>query len=129
MRSVGARQFPVSSDGKFVGTMNAPDIDRSVAKYGHDPSSLNVEDCMSPPTFHCHPNQSISEVLALMEQQSLNHIAVVDDDLTLIGIASRARLKRAINTPTTAPTSEAPMDEMRPHAPGEPKSERRAAAS
>lgn len=84
-------------DAIFVADAGAPfaeDLRRVAA--------LTAGELMTSPVFNIRATASLSQLATLMIEERVNPVPVVDDDLTLIGIVSRADLVRVIARLETA---------------------------
>jgi CBS domain-containing protein len=90
MRSMDANAWPVVEGRKLVGTVDHPDPDRQASSHGHDPSTTKVGDTMTRDPFFCYEDQDASDAQRLMIERNLNHLPVVDRDMRIVGILSRA---------------------------------------
>jgi CBS domain-containing protein len=86
MRSLHAEKFPVATGDKLVGTVEGRYPDRQAAKFGHDPAGTRVAESMTRRTFYCFEHQTVEEARAIMRENGLRHLPVVDGDLHIIGI-------------------------------------------
>jgi CBS domain-containing protein len=58
--------------------------------------AITAEDLMTSPVFNILPTATLTELATLMMQENVNPVPVVNDDLELIGVVSRADLVRFI---------------------------------
>jgi CBS domain-containing protein len=58
--------------------------------------AITAEDLMTSPVFNILPTATLSELATLMRQENVNPVPVVNDNLELIGLVSRADLVRYI---------------------------------
>lgn len=58
--------------------------------------AVTARDLMTAPVYNIRASASLSQLATLMIEQRVNPVPVVDDDLNLIGIVSRADLVRVI---------------------------------
>lgn len=58
--------------------------------------ATTAEDLMTSPVFNILPTATLTELATLMRQENVNPVPVVNDDLDLIGLVSRADLVRFI---------------------------------
>mgnify|MGYP006428639899 CR=1 FL=1 len=84
-KSIGA--LIVLVDGKLVGILSERDYARKVALEGRDENTTLVRDIMSPKVITVHPEQTIQECMALMEDHHIRHLPVVEKE-RVIGIIS-----------------------------------------
>lgn len=62
-----------------------------------------VQDCMTPKTVCCHPEDSVDRAVDLMEENQVRRIPIVDQDNRIRGIVSMADIVRRskVNDETT----------------------------
>ena len=82
--------LPVSDDGKIVGIVTDRDIAIRGVAAGLDPKTSSVEDVMTREVFSCNIDDSIEDACALMEDEQVRRLVVLDDDEQLVGIVSLA---------------------------------------
>ena len=90
MRSAEANAWPVAEGRKLVGVIDCPDPDRKVGGRGHDPRTTRVGDTMTREILFCYEDQDAAEAQRIMTEQGLNHLPVVDREMRIVGIISRA---------------------------------------
>ena len=69
--------------------------------------ATTAEELMSSPVFNILPTATLTELATLMRQENVNPVPVVNDDLELIGLVSRADLVRFIARVESAPDTSA----------------------
>src|SRR5687768_3939701 len=94
MRSVDANAWPVAEGGKLVGAIDHRDPDREAGRHGHDPQATRVGDTMRHEAVFCYEDQDAAEAERIMEEHNLNHLPVVDRQMRIVGIISRADVKQ-----------------------------------
>lgn len=73
--------------------------------------ATTAEELMSSPVYNILPTATITELATLMIQENVNPVPVVNDDLELIGLVTRADVVRLIAKLENAPASDpAPVD-------------------
>jgi CBS domain-containing protein len=93
MRSVEANAWPVAEGRKLVGVMDHPDPVRLAGGRGHDPRTTRVRDTMAREVLYCFEDQDASEAQRIMSEKNLNHLTVVDREMRIVGIISRADVR------------------------------------
>jgi CBS domain-containing protein len=95
MRDADIGSLPViDPDGRLVGVMTDRDIVvRSVAD-GMQPTSTPVGDVCSTKVVFAHESDSTERVAAVMRQEAVRRVPVVDDDGRLVGMVSLGDLAR-----------------------------------
>ena len=82
--------LPVADAGKVVGVVTDRDITIRGVAAGLDAKTSAVQDVMSREVFSCSPDDTIEDACAMMEDEQVRRLVVLDDDETLIGIVSLA---------------------------------------
>ena len=86
-RHIGA--LVVSDDGKRIdGIVSERDVVRSMAANMEGLSSLTVRELMTPNVLTCTADQTVAEILALMTNNRVRHMPVVNAHKELISIVS-----------------------------------------
>jgi len=91
-RRIGA--IVVTRGDKVVGIFTERDVLNRVVAVERDPSATTVGDVMSAPVAVCGPDTKCDECRAVMRQQRLRHLPVVEDG-KLIGMVSIGDLNKA----------------------------------
>lgn len=84
----------VGGDGKVLGMLTDRDICMAAQFSGKPLDALKVEDSMSKHLFSCAPGDTIDEVEAIMREQQIRRLPVIDGG-ELVGIVSMNDLVRA----------------------------------
>ena len=90
MRRLEADALPVSDGRRLVGMVDEPNPDLRAAGYGHDPNGTSVRDIMKTGVICCFEDESCAEALGKMDAQHLDRLPVVDRQMRIIGIVTRA---------------------------------------
>jgi CBS domain-containing protein len=83
---VGA--VPIQEEGVLRGMLTDRDIVIRAVAEGRDPASTSVSDIMTSKVFTCFDDQDVSDVAAMMKQQKIRRIVVLNHDKQPIGIVS-----------------------------------------
>jgi len=83
-RRVGA--IAVTRGRKIVGVFTERDLMRRVVFERRDPSATLVRDVMTSPVRTVPDSMSVAEAAALMRDQHIRHLAIVDGEGDLLGI-------------------------------------------
>jgi len=93
MKSMDVGPVPVVADQdgrKLTGIVTDRDLAIKVVAEARDPKTTTVEDVMSEGLVTCRDNDDVQSVLALMEDNQLRRIPVVDKKDNLVGIIAQA---------------------------------------
>lgn len=77
----------VTDGDDVVGVLSERDIVAAVSKRRASALTLPVRSVMSSPVLTCRPQDSIKEVMQVMNTRRIRHLPVVDDD-TVVGMIS-----------------------------------------
>jgi CBS domain-containing protein len=91
-KNIGA--LVVVENGKIVGLVTERDIARKLVLVARSPSDTLLGDIMSSPVMYVRPHQTSDECMALMTQNRLRHLPVMDHG-RLIGLISIGDLVKA----------------------------------
>ncbi len=92
-KNVGA--LLVVDDEAIVGIVSERDHARKVALQGRSPDDTPVRDIMTSPVMFVHPGHSSEQCMALMTENRLRHLPVMDQG-TLVGLISIGDLVKNI---------------------------------
>ena len=92
-RNVGA--IVVVESGKVVGIVSERDCARKVVLMERSARDTTLVDIMSSPVMYVHPHRTIEECMALMTENRLRHLPVMDGE-RLIGLVSIGDLVKAL---------------------------------
>lgn len=85
----------VVDGGRIVGIVTERDYARKLVPMGRAPQDTAVRDIMSSPVMYVRPQHTSSECMALMTENRLRHLPVVDDG-KLVGLVSIGDLVKNI---------------------------------
>jgi CBS domain-containing protein len=97
-RRIGA--VPVVDDaGTILGILSERDMVAGLSEHGVAVIGLTAAQLMSRQVRHCHPDDSIGEIMAVMTNRRVRHLPVIDEGrlcgLVSIGDVVKARLDEA----------------------------------
>jgi CBS domain-containing protein len=78
----------VMSEDQVVGIFTERDVLRRVVGEGHNAADMYVGDVMTRDVAVCRPHAELSEIAAIMQQQRVRHLPVVDEQGHLHGLIS-----------------------------------------
>ena len=93
VKNIGA--LPVVEDGKIVGIVTERDYARKIALMGLSSKQTLVRDIMVSMVMYVRPNQTNEECMALMTDNRVRHLPVMDNG-NLIGLISIGDLVKDI---------------------------------
>ncbi len=79
----------VSEDGALVGIVSERDIISCISKYSGDIGSVVVADIMTRNVVTCNLEDSLSDVMGLMNVHAIRHMPVMEDGHATTMISSR----------------------------------------
>jgi CBS domain-containing protein len=91
-KNIGA--LVVIERGKVVGIVSERDCTRKLVAMARSSQDTLLRDIMSSPVMYVHPDQTGEECMALMTENRLRHLPVMDGD-QLIGLVSIGDLVKA----------------------------------
>ena len=91
-KNVGA--LVVTERGKVVGIVSERDYARKVVLLARSSQDTPLSEIMSSPVMYAHPWQTSDECMAVMTENRLRHLPVMEDD-QLIGLVSIGDLVKA----------------------------------
>jgi len=85
----------VVEDEQVVGILSERDYARKIALKGKSSINTPVKDIMTDKVYYVNPQASVQECLALVTQQSIRHLPVLDNG-RLVGLISIGDVVKAI---------------------------------
>jgi CBS domain-containing protein len=82
--------LPVEDEGKVIGVITDRDIAMRGVAAGLDTKKTMVQDVMTRNVFSCSSDGTVEDACALMEEEQVRRLVVLDDDDALVGIVSLA---------------------------------------
>ena len=93
-KNIGA--LLVTENEKIVGIISERDYARKIVLLGRSSKETVARDIMTTPVMYVRPDQTNEECMALMTDNRLRHLPVIDDAGKLIGIVSIGDLVKDI---------------------------------
>jgi CBS domain-containing protein len=87
----------VLEGGRIAGIISERDVVRKIGETGALELSGTVSEYMTPDVFTISPAQTIEDCMALMTEQRIRHLPVVEDD-KLVGMISIGDVVKAVIT-------------------------------
>jgi len=87
---------PIVEDGRLIGVVTDNDIAIRVVAEGRDPQTTKVEEVASRDLVTIDPDQDLDDALALMAQNDLKRLPVIEEDGTLVGMVARTNVLRRV---------------------------------
>ena len=84
----------VTPDNRPVGVFTERDAVHKVIVSKRDPAELTLAEVMTSPCLALAADRSVDDALAVMLSKSVHHLALVDENRQLIGMASYRTLMR-----------------------------------
>ncbi|MDB6003501.1 MAG: hypothetical protein JWR15_488 [Prosthecobacter sp.] len=93
MRDHEAGKWPVAKDHKLIGMIDQENPDWEIGGHGHDPKAWKVGQIMTHDTVFCYEDEDCAKAEQLMEESGLSYLPVVDRQMHIVGIFSRAEIQ------------------------------------
>jgi CBS domain-containing protein len=95
MRDEDIGSVPIGENDRLVGMVTDRDLAlRSLTKSG-DVSGLTARDVMSKGIIYCEDDDSVEEAIALMQQEQVRRLPVIDDNKRMVGMLSLGDISHA----------------------------------
>jgi CBS domain-containing protein len=89
------RAVLVTEQGRLFGVITRKTLVREVVAPGRDPRSTTLREIAEQPNFTLDSSMPLGDAFALLEEQDLERVPVVDDN-RLVGVLSRAVVRRRL---------------------------------
>lgn len=106
MRLLDIGALPVCDGERIVGMLTDRDLTVRSSAEGRDPRTTSVKEAMTPQIVWCFDDQSVEEAEALMQEQQIRRLPVLDRDKRLVGIVSLGDLATRAHDPGVVSTLE-----------------------
>src|SRR6185295_9736885 len=92
MRDLDVGSMPVCDGQSLIGIVTDRDITIRATAQGQDPTMTPVRDVMSPDVFFCFEDQEVEEAAAIMRENQIRRLFVLNEEEELVGITSLGEL-------------------------------------
>jgi CBS domain-containing protein len=89
------RAVLVTEEGRLAGVVTRKTLVREVVARGRDPRTTTLREIAEQPNFTLESTMALSEAFALLEEQDLERVPVVEDN-RLVGVLSRSVVRRRL---------------------------------
>ncbi len=89
------RAVLVTEEGRLLGVITRKTLVRKVVAPGRDPRTTTLREIAEEPNFTLDSAMPLGDAFALLEEQDLERVPVVEDD-KLVGVLSRAVVQRRL---------------------------------
>ena len=86
--------IPVTDDGKLVGIITDRDITTRAVALRDDAPAMPAREFMSSPVIAVAPEDSIETAVALMTENAIHHLPVIDGRGMLVGMLAQSDIGR-----------------------------------
>ena len=90
------RAVLVCDDGRLVGVVTRKTLVREVVAAGLDPGAVRVREIAEPPNFTLDAGLELEGAFRLLEEHDLERVPVVEEGGRLVGVLSRAVVRRRL---------------------------------
>jgi CBS domain-containing protein len=88
--------FVVEDDGRLVGVLTRKTLVREVVAAGRHPNEVRLREIAEPPLFTLDAALPLDEGFHLLEERDLERVPVVEEGGRLVGVLSRAAVRRRL---------------------------------
>jgi len=89
------RAVLVTEEGRLAGVVTRKTLVREVVARGRDPQTTTLREIAEQPNFTLESTMPLAEAFALLEEQDLERVPVVEDN-RLVGVLSRSGVRRRL---------------------------------
>lgn len=86
--------IPVTHSGRLVGIITDRDIAVRGVAFRADAPMLEARECMSTPVIAVAPDDEIEAAIALLTENAIHHLPVIDEKGMLVGILAQSDIGR-----------------------------------
>ena len=88
--------FVTEDDGRLLGVVTRKTLVREVVATGLDPRSATLREIAEPPNFTLDAGLELEAAFHILEERDLERVPVVEEDGRLVGVLSRAVVRRRL---------------------------------
>jgi CBS domain-containing protein len=88
--------FVTEDGGRLLGVVTRKTLVREVVAAGLDPHTVTVREIAEPPNFTLDAGLDLDGAFHFLEEQDLERVPVVEEDGRLVGVLSRAVVRRRL---------------------------------
>jgi len=88
--------FVVEDDGRLVGVLTRKTLVREVVAAGRHPNEVRLREIAEPPLITLDAALPLDEGFHLLEERDLERVPVVEEGGRLVGVLSRAAVRRRL---------------------------------
>jgi CBS domain-containing protein len=88
--------FVTEDGGRLVGVVTRKTLVREVVAAGRDPGQVGLGEIAEPPNFTLAAGFGLDDAFHLLEERDLERVPVVEEDGRLVGVLSRAVVRRRL---------------------------------
>jgi CBS domain-containing protein len=88
--------FVTEEDGRLLGVVTRKTLVREVVAAGRDPRRVDLREIAEPPLHTLDAGLQLEAAYRFLEEQDLERVPVVEEDGKLVGVLSRAVVRRRL---------------------------------
>jgi CBS domain-containing protein len=88
--------FVCEGDGRLLGVITRKTLVREVVAAGLDPTAVRLREIAEPPIFTLDADLALDEAFHMLEERDLERVPVVEEGGRLVGVLSRAVVRRRL---------------------------------
>ncbi|HEY3577743.1 MAG TPA: CBS domain-containing protein [Gaiellaceae bacterium] len=88
--------FVTEDSGRLLGVVTRKTLVRGVVAAGRDPSGVALREIAEPPNFTLDAELELDGAFRFLEEHDLERVPVVEEDGRLVGVLSRAVVRRRL---------------------------------
>ena len=88
--------FVCDDSGRLLGVITRKTLVREVVAAGLDPTTVELREIAEPPIFTLDAGLALDEAFHMLEERDLERVPVVEENGRLVGVLSRAVVRRRL---------------------------------